>query len=75
MSLSHREEEIVKIITPIALEAVENDARDRGESLTEKEKAKAVAETMDDMVAELDGQQLNVPCDGGFCEICGMCAF
>lgn len=74
MSLSHREEEIVKIVTPLALEAVEEDANERGEQLSEREKARAVAETVDEFVEDLEGQKLNIPCSGPYCEICGMCA-
>jgi hypothetical protein len=74
MALSHREEEIVKIVTPLALEAVEEDAEQSGEQLSDREKAMAVAETVDEFVEDLEGQKLNIPCDGPYCEICGMCA-
>jgi len=75
MSISHRKEEIVKIVTPLALGAVEEQAEKQGVRLTDKEKAIEAVQTIEEMIGDLKDQNLNLPCSGPYCGICGLCSF
>lgn len=69
-NITHQQEEIVRIITPMAVKLVEQTASDQDSEA----KAKLATELIVTFLEEIDGQ-LDLPCSGPYCHICSLCSF